>query len=72
MVGLEEIAGDLKSTGLLYSEDSYLRRFSAKVLRLVEDEKRNPYVVLDETIFHPKSGGQPSDKGMIFGPNFKF
>ena len=35
------------------------------------DEKRSWYVVLDATIFHPKGGGQPSDRGLLAAQGFR-
>jgi misacylated tRNA(Ala) deacylase len=48
-------------TRALYLEDSYLRECEA-VVASVKDEK---YVVLDQTVFYPKGGGQPCDTGRI-------
>jgi len=48
-------------TKALYLEDSYLRECDA-VVTSVKDGK---YVVLDQTIFYPKGGGQPFDTGKI-------
>ena len=45
----------------LYLEDSYLRECDANVVS-VKDGK---YVILDQTIFYPKGGGQPGDTGKI-------
>ncbi len=56
---------DLPSTERIYYYDSYQRRITAKVLRVVKDRGRRAYVVLDKTIFHPLGGGQPSDTGYI-------
>ncbi len=55
----------MPSTKLLYWEDSYLSRFEGSILRAEPDEKRFFYLVLDRTVFHPKIGGQPSDRGML-------
>jgi misacylated tRNA(Ala) deacylase len=49
----------------LYLEDSYLKECDAVVVS-VKDEK---YVVLDQTIFYPKGGGQPCDTGKIIRGN---
>uniref|UniRef100_A0A7J3X8T3 Alanyl-tRNA editing protein n=1 Tax=Thermofilum pendens TaxID=2269 RepID=A0A7J3X8T3_THEPE len=49
----------------LYMKDSYLRRCEAKVLEVERGRGRRAYVVLDRTVFHPLSGGQPSDEGFI-------
>ena len=44
----------------LFSDDSYLREFNARVVRLAGRE-----VVLDRTAFYPGGGGQPPDKGTL-------
>lgn len=48
-------------TKALYLEDSYLKECDTTVVS-VKDGK---YIVLDQTIFYPKGGGQPSDTGKI-------
>lgn len=48
-------------TYALYLKDSYLRECDATVVS-VKDGK---YVVLDQTIFYPRGGGQPHDTGQI-------
>ncbi len=48
-------------TKALFLIDSYLREIPAKVVS-VKDGK---YVILDQTIFYPKGGGQPYDTGKI-------
>ncbi|TFG24860.1 MAG: alanyl-tRNA editing protein [Promethearchaeota archaeon] len=48
-------------TEALYMNDSYLKEWNAKVLK-VKDGK---YVILDRTAFYPKGGGQPWDEGVI-------
>ncbi len=67
MPNLSEISKDLSATVPVYWKDSYRRTFQSKILRSIPDEKKHAYLVLDETIFHPKGGGQPSDKGTIQG-----
>ncbi len=44
----------------LFLEDSYLREFEARIVRLDGRE-----VVLDRTAFYPGGGGQPADKGTL-------
>ena len=48
-------------TTALYLEDSYLKESVASVMS-VKDGK---YVILDQTVFYPKGGGQPWDTGEI-------
>jgi len=48
-------------TKLLYLEDPYLKECDATVTK-VSDSK---YVILDQTVFYPKSGGQLNDIGEI-------
>jgi alanyl-tRNA synthetase len=55
----------------MYLEDSYIKEVEAQILRAVRVKKRGAYLILNKTIFHPKSGGQPSDKGMFENPTFK-
>jgi Ser-tRNA(Ala) deacylase AlaX len=45
----------------LYLEDSYLKECDSIVLSVSEGK----YVVLDQTVFYPKGGGQPWDVGRI-------
>ncbi len=53
-------------TRRLYLEDPYRTEFDAKIVeRLTYDQ--SPAVILDQTLFYPESGGQPSDKGVING-----
>jgi misacylated tRNA(Ala) deacylase len=49
----------------LYLEDSYLKECDAVVASVNEGK----YVVLDQTIFYPKGGGQPCDTGRIIRGN---
>ncbi len=49
-------------TQRLYYDDSYLRRFEARVLGTSPDRR---LVYLDRTAFYPTSGGQPHDLGTL-------
>jgi alanyl-tRNA synthetase len=55
--GLEE----LPPTKLLYYEDESIREFEAKVLKVVDGK----FVILDQTAFYPRGGGQEPDTGKI-------
>jgi len=51
-------------TRTLYYETPYAREFTAKVLKAVDTA-----VILDQTLFYPEGGGQPSDIGTLNGIN---
>jgi len=48
----------------VYYEDPYKTELEAKVLS-VQPQVSLTNVILDQTIFYPEGGGQPSDRGMI-------
>ena len=53
-------AGNLPPTRKLYYENQYMREFTAKPIAW-----RDKYLVLDQTVFYPKGGGQDHDTGVI-------
>jgi misacylated tRNA(Ala) deacylase len=55
-------------TKALYLEDSYLKECNATVVKVTQGR----YVVLDQTIFYPKGGGQPHDTGKMIRDNEVF
>ncbi|MBV1757963.1 MAG: alanyl-tRNA editing protein [Dethiosulfatibacter sp.] len=48
----------------LYEKDVYQRRVESKILEVIHDKEKT-LIVLDQTIFFPEGGGQPSDRGTI-------
>jgi len=64
MPGLEEVVKGTPATRLVYLDDAYATSYRCEVIRVIKDGG-NSYVLLDATIFHPKAGGQPSDRGSI-------
>ena len=68
---LSDVARGLEKTERLYLNDSYAKTFQGSILRTEYDGKKNVYLVLDKTLFHPKGGGQPTDKGLIYNPTLK-
>lgn len=54
----------------LYLTDTYMYESSASIISVDHDDK-GPYCLLDQTIFYPQGGGQPSDQGVIIGSNFQ-
>lgn len=57
VAGIEE----LQPTRLLYYENDMMTECDAKILAIVE----NNYVILDQTVFYPRGGGQEPDSGEI-------
>jgi alanyl-tRNA synthetase len=70
MVDLARFVEGIPPTVCVYLEDSYSQSVDSNVLRVAQ-EKSSAYVALDRTIFHPRSGGQPSDLGTIEGSSFR-
>ena len=54
---------NLPSTRLLFYEDEYLRDFAATILRILDKN----CLVLDQTAFYPRGGGQEPDTGELEG-----
>ena len=55
---------DLDETDLLFYKDFYQKEADAKILDVVEKED-TVNIILDQTVFYPEGGGQPSDVGII-------
>lgn len=54
-------------TELIYQLDSYVREFNAKVIKVLENG-----VILNQTAFHPRSGGVANDLGYIIKGDMKY
>jgi len=52
----------------LFLKDHYLRQCDAMVTGLIDEKS----VVLDQTVFYPQGGGQPSDTGVLTRENESF
>ncbi|MBI5449712.1 phenylalanine--tRNA ligase subunit alpha [Candidatus Gottesmanbacteria bacterium] len=57
-------------TTLIYMTDSYKQELTARVISCTK-KGGGWEIILDQTIFYPQGGGQPSDKGTIKGTNGK-
>jgi alanyl-tRNA synthetase len=64
-MNLDEITANLPKTELLCLRQMDLLKAQANVIRVVPEKRTQAYLVLDKTVFHPKGGGQPSDRGTI-------
>ncbi len=54
--------------GQLYLTDSYIRSCKAKVV----SAKDGNFIILDQTIFYPRGGGQPCDTGKLIRAGEEF
>lgn len=48
----------------LYLDDSYLKEMDASILEVQPESENKWRVILDQTVFYPMGGGQPTDQGM--------
>jgi phenylalanyl-tRNA synthetase alpha chain len=58
----------MPKTKLIYLEDSYKQSDTA-IVTSVSVAGTTTTITLNQTLFYPQGGGQPSDKGTITGPN---
>jgi alanyl-tRNA synthetase len=68
---LGEIVTGQPRTNLAYLREMKCRQAQATVLKVVPEKRTHTYLILDRTIFHPKGGGQPSDKGEIHSRDYQ-
>jgi alanyl-tRNA synthetase len=68
---LDEIVQGCAATEQLYLRNMDLKGATASITRLIPDKGQHFYIVLDKTVFHPKGGGQPSDRGRLNGVCFQ-
>ncbi|HUD19825.1 MAG TPA: alanyl-tRNA editing protein [Patescibacteria group bacterium] len=52
-------------THAIYLEDSYKKEMNATVLDVMPEGGIRYRVILDETVFYPMGGGQPTDQGAL-------
>jgi len=71
-MNLENLVRGIVETELLYLGDPYLKEATCHILKVEPDDRKSAYLILDKSIFHPKSGGQPPDKGRISADNMVF
>lgn len=70
-LNLDAITAGIKKTELAYLRDMRKCQDEANIVKVVPEKRTHTYLILDRTIFHPKSGGQPSDKGVICTSEFE-
>jgi len=50
----------------LYLHNAYLKETEATILDVIKENDKRWQIVLDQTIFYPRGGGQSTDQGTIF------
>jgi alanyl-tRNA synthetase len=69
-LNLDDLTNGVPKTELVYLREMTRSQLDAQILKAVPEKKTHAYVMLDRTIFHPKGGGQPSDRGELHSPQF--
>jgi Ser-tRNA(Ala) deacylase AlaX len=64
-MNIEELARAVEPTKMDYFNDSYLANFTSRVITAAREKGRSWYIVFENTAFHPKGGGQPTDTGTV-------
>ena len=67
----DDLELDYTPTKLLFYEDFYQSEFEAKVIDVLNKDDFN-YLILDQSVFYPEGGGQPSDIGEILIDNTSY
>ena len=49
----------------IYLDDPYVKEMKAKIIDAIQEKEGVWRLILDETIFYPMGGGQPTDQGQI-------
>lgn len=55
----------------LYLHDAYLKEAQGTILEVIKENDKRWQIVLDQTIFYPRGGGQSTDQGIIFTDHWK-
>lgn len=53
----------------LYLEDPYLKEIDATILDVILEKEGVWKIILDQTVFYPMGGGQPTDQGFFVFPD---
>lgn len=49
----------------IYLQDPYLKEMQASILQVIPEKEGVYRIILDQTIFYPMGGGQPTDQGVF-------
>lgn len=65
MVNIYRALEGVRETIKTYMDQQYAHTLESIVINVIKEKGRRAYVVVDKSIFHPRSGGQPNDIGVI-------
>lgn len=57
-------------TTAIYLEDSYAKEMNAKIFDCLPEGNSRWRIILDQTVFYPMGGGQPTDQGQLISTNW--
>jgi alanyl-tRNA synthetase len=57
-------------TKQIYLGDSYAKDMDASILEIQSEGERRWRLMLDQTVFYPMGGGQPTDQGVLMAPGW--
>ncbi|MBA2368183.1 MAG: alanyl-tRNA editing protein [Candidatus Protochlamydia sp.] len=50
----------------LYLQNAYLKEAEATILDVIKESDKKWQIIMDQTIFYPRGGGQSTDQGFLF------
>lgn len=58
-------------TNPMYLHNAYLKEAEGTILEVIKESDKRWQIVLDQTIFYPRGGGQSTDQGIIFTDSWR-
>lgn len=55
----------------MYLYNAYLKEVESTILEVIKENDKRWQIVLDQTIFYPRGGGQSTDQGILFTDDWK-
>nr|MBA2727910.1 alanyl-tRNA editing protein [Parachlamydiaceae bacterium] len=53
----------------IFLDDPYIKDMKARIIDVIQEKEGIWRLILDETIFYPMGGGQPTDQGKMIFPD---
>ncbi len=55
----------------IYLHNAYLKEAAGTIIEVIKENDQRWQIILDQTIFYPRGGGQSTDQGIIFTDSWK-